>query len=127
MVVVCVYKHPNMSVLDFTSLINQLLDKVTKERKQFFFLEDFNINLLNYNEHQPTNEFLDYLVSNSITRYILQSTRLTSHFRTLIDNSFSTVHSFFMFQYLETLLQPCLIIHTSFFVCSQCTFKSFMK
>ena len=89
----CVYKHPNMDVLDFHSFINQLLDKISKEQKQIFILQDFNINLLNYHEHQPTNEFLDSLASNSIIPYILQPTRLTSHSKTLIDNIFSNVLS----------------------------------
>ena len=71
-----------MDVLDFNYLINQLLDKISKEQKQFFLLGDFNINLLNYNEHQPTNEFLDSLDSNSIIPYILQPARLTSHSKT---------------------------------------------
>ena len=89
----CVYKHPNINVLDFNSLINQLLDKISKEQKQIFLLGDFNINLLNYNEHQPTNEFLDSLASNSNIPYILQPTKLTSHSKTLIDNIFSNVLS----------------------------------
>ena len=93
-VVGCVYKHPNMDVLDFNSLINQLIDKISKEQKQIFLLGDFNINLLNYNEHQPTNEFLDSLASNSIIPYILQPKSMTSHFKTLIDNFFSNVLSF---------------------------------
>ena len=84
----CVYKHPNMDVLDFNSFIIQLLDQTLKEQKQIFLLGDFNINLLNYNEHQPTNEFLDSLISNSIISYILLPTRLTSHSKTLIDNIF---------------------------------------
>ena len=93
-VVGCAYKHPNMDVLDFNSLINQLLDKISNEQKQFFLLGDFNINLLNYTEHQPTNEFLDSLASNSIIPYILQLTRITSHSKTLTDNVFSNVFSF---------------------------------
>ena len=93
-VVGCAYKHPNMDVLDFNSLVNQLLDIISKEQKQIFVLGDFNINLLNYNEHQPTNEFLDSLASNSIIPYILQPTRITSHSKTLIDNIFSNVLSF---------------------------------
>ena len=36
-----------------------ILKIVSKERKQVFLLGDFNINLLNYNDHQPTNDFLD--------------------------------------------------------------------
>ena len=89
----CVYKHPSMDVLDFHSFINQLLDKISKEQKQIFILRDFNINLLSYYEHQPTNEFLDSLASNSIIPYILQPTRLTSHPKTLTDNIFSNVLS----------------------------------
>ena len=38
-VVSCVYKHPNMDILDFNSLINQLLDKISKEQNKLFFLE----------------------------------------------------------------------------------------
>ena len=80
-----------MDLLDLNSLIYQLLDQISKEQKQI--LGDFNINLLNYNEHQPTNEFLDSLASNSIIPYILQPTRVTSHSKTLIDNIFSNVLS----------------------------------
>ena len=87
-VVGCIYKHPNMDVLEFNNHLNQMLEKVSKEQKQIFLLGDFNINWLNYNAYQPTNEFLDSLASNSIIPYILKPTRLTSHLKTLIDNIF---------------------------------------
>ena len=80
------YKHPVMD-------LNPLLDKPSKENKQVLLLGDFNIDLLNCNDHQPTNEFLDSLASNSFLQYILQPTRLTSHSKTLIDNIFSNVIS----------------------------------
>ena len=70
-----------------------MLEKVSKEQKQIFLLGDFNINLLNYNVHQPTNYFLDSLASNSIIPHILQPTRLTSHSKTLIGNIFSNILS----------------------------------
>ena len=89
----CVYKQPSMDVLVFNSLINQLLDKNSRDQKQIFLPVDFNINLLNYCEHQHTNAFLDSLASNSIIPYILQLTRLTSHPKTLIDNIFSNILS----------------------------------
>ena len=70
-IVGCLYKHPNMDVSDFNkNYLNTLLDKLSKENKQVFLLGDFNINLLNYNDHQPTNEFLDSLASNSFIPYI---------------------------------------------------------
>ena len=42
---------------------------------------------MNYNDHRPTNDFLDSLASNS--PYMLHSTRITSHSKTLIDTIFS--------------------------------------
>ena len=48
---------------------------------------------MHYNEHKPTNEFLDSLASNSYLPYIIQPSRHTSHSRTLIDNIFSNVIS----------------------------------
>ena len=65
-VVGCIYKHPNMDVLEFNNHLNQILEKVSKEQKQIFLLGDFNINLLNYKIHQPTNDFLDSLASNPL-------------------------------------------------------------
>ena len=47
-----------MDVLDFDNHLNQMLEKISKEQKQIFPLGDFNINLLNYNVHQPCNNFL---------------------------------------------------------------------
>ena len=42
----------------------KLLDNISKEQKSVFLLGDFNVNLLNYNEHNKTNDFLDSLASN---------------------------------------------------------------
>ena len=50
-----------MDVTDFNHYLNRLLDKISREEKNIFLLGDFNINLLNYNKHRPTNDFLDSL------------------------------------------------------------------
>ena len=71
--------------------LNKLLEKVSKEQKSVSLLGDFNINLLNYNDHPLTNEFLDSLASKSVIPYILQPTRITDRSETLIDNIFSNV------------------------------------
>ena len=81
----CTYKHPSIDLNDFnTNYLNNLRNKVSKEQKSLSLLSDFNINPLNYNNHNPTNEFLDSLASNTFVPYILQPTRLTSHSKTLI-------------------------------------------
>ena len=81
-----------MDLSDFNcSYSNKLLQNISKEQKFVFLLGDFNVNLLNYNEHNQANEFLDSLVLNSFMPLILQPTRITSHSNTLIDNIFSNV------------------------------------
>ena len=48
---------------------------------------------MHYNEHKPTNKFLDSLAPNSYLPYIIQPSRHASHSRTLIDNIFINVIS----------------------------------
>ena len=71
--------------------LNKLLENISKEQKSVFLLGDFNVNLLNYNEHNQTNEFLDSVASNSFIPLILQPIKITSHSNTLIDDIFSNV------------------------------------
>ena len=53
---------PFMDLADFNcNYLNKLLENTSKEQKSIFLLGDFNVNLLNYNEHNETNEFLDLL------------------------------------------------------------------
>ena len=78
-----------MALTDFNSnYLNKLLENISKEQKSIFLLGDFNVNLLNYNEHNQTNKFLDSIASNSFIPLILKPTRITSHSNTLIDNIF---------------------------------------
>ena len=87
-----IYRHPSVDLTNFNcNYLNQLLENISKEQKSIFLLGDFNVNLLNYNEHNQTNEFLDSLASNSFIPFILQPTRITSHSNTLIDNVFSNI------------------------------------
>ena len=81
-----------MDLTDFHCIyLYKLLDNISKEQKSIFLLGDFNANLMNYNEHNQTNKFLDSLASNSFIPLILQLPRITSHSNTLIDNIFSSV------------------------------------
>ena len=81
-----------MDLTDFNyNYLNKLLENISNKQKTVFLLGDFNVNLLNYNEHNQTNEFLDSVASNSFIPLILQPTRITSHSNTLIDNIFSNV------------------------------------
>ena len=53
-----IYRHPSMDLADFNcNYLNKLLENTSKEQKSIFLLGDFNVNLLNYNEHNETNDF----------------------------------------------------------------------
>ena len=77
--------------MDFTGFncnyFNKLLQNIFKEQISVFILGDFDVNLLNYNEHNQANEILDSLASNSF----IQPTRITSHSNTFMNNIFSNV------------------------------------
>ena len=73
-----IYRHQYIELTDFNNnYLNKLLENISKDQKSIFLLGHFNVNLLNYNEHNPTNKFLDSLVSNSFIPLILQPTRIT--------------------------------------------------
>ena len=55
---------------------------------------DFNVNLLNYNTHNYTNEFMNNIISHCLLPHILHPTRVTDHLGTVIDNIFSNNTSY---------------------------------
>ena len=50
---------------------------------------DFNINLLNYDSHSETNDFINLMISHYFLPHMLHPTRVTDHSATIIDNIFS--------------------------------------
>ena len=66
-----------MNINEFNDdYLNELLGKSSKENKTIFLLSDVNINLLNYDNHPPTNEFLDSLSSYYFLSHILLPRRV---------------------------------------------------
>ena len=62
-----IYRHPSTDLTDFNSIyLNKLLENISKEQKSVFLLADVNVNLLNYNGYNQTNDFLDSLASSSL-------------------------------------------------------------
>ena len=91
-IVDCIYCHPHMDLNEFSDCyLNNLLDKLSKESKTVFLLCDFNIDLLNYENHSLTNEVHDLLSSYMVLRHIVQLTRKGDNSKTLIDNIYSIV------------------------------------
>ena len=54
--VIC--RHPSMDLTDFNcNYLNKLLENISKEQKSICLLGNGNVIILNYNEHNQTNQF----------------------------------------------------------------------
>ena len=79
-IVGCIYRHLHMDLNGFNDqYINNLSEKISKENKTVFLLGDFNIDLLNYDQHSLTNEFLDSLSSHMLLPHIAQPTGIRNN------------------------------------------------
>ena len=61
-VICCAYRHPDTDTTTFIEYLETTLSKVDKN-KIICVIGDFNINLLNYESHSGTNEFINSMVS----------------------------------------------------------------
>ena len=86
-----VYRAPNLHPDDFLSKNTEVLDKISRENKICYLLGDFNLNLINFQTHNPTGEFLDDMYSHMFFPLITRPSRITSHTATLIHNIFSNL------------------------------------
>ena len=84
-----VYRPPNQNTALFLDKFNDILSRIFKDNKQCYVMGDFNLDLLQYNHHTPTQEFFDTLFSHAFIPLISNPTRLTSYSATLIDNIFT--------------------------------------
>lgn len=84
-----VYRPPASDLNAFVQNTDTLITKIARENKICYLMGDFNINLLNYKNHELTNEFLDIMYSNMFFPLITRPTRITSFNATLIDNIFT--------------------------------------
>ena len=88
-IVGCFYRPPDASVADFNNSLEGILSTISFEKKLSYLMGDFNINILNSQSYQPSNEFVNLVVSNSLYPLICKQTRITSTTATLIDNIFT--------------------------------------
>ena len=83
-----IYRHPNANVETFMDYINQAIEKIHRENKCCLVMGHFNINLLNFDTHPITEDFINTFETHFFIPQILQPTRITDHSATLIDNIF---------------------------------------
>ena len=87
----CVYRHPSSNLDQFSNYLQEILSNKAVVDKQLFILGDFNSDLLSYNTHAPTANFVNLLFSKQLLPYIVHPSRVSRNSATLKDNIFSNV------------------------------------
>ena len=82
----CVYRHPNSDISKFNDHLHGKIEDLAKENKLIAIMGDFNIDLLKYDCHSATNEFVNMMFSHHFQPAILHPTRITDTSSTIIDN-----------------------------------------
>jgi len=88
LIIGCIYRHHSPIHTFITDFFSPLLGKISKSKRNFALLGDFNIDLSKYGAHNDTENFYDLISSNGFRPLILQPSRVTSKTATLIDNIF---------------------------------------
>ena len=83
-----VYRHPSSNLDNFMNYINSTVDHIHHENKFCLFMGDFNIDLLKFDSHADSGNFVNTLGTFFFQPHIFQPTRITDHSATLIDNIF---------------------------------------
>ena len=62
---------------------------ISNENKTAYLMGEYNINLLNFDRHQETNDFIDSVIAQGYIPHITKPTRITQVSATLIDHLYS--------------------------------------
>ena len=99
-----IYQMPNSSIDIFIDWINDILNIIHRESKICYFLGDLNIDLLKYEEHRLTSEFLDLIYSYNVFPLISKPTRITSDTATL------TIYSLTIFSITQNIVKEFYVV-----------------
>ena len=83
-IVDCIYRPPNQYTAMFIDNFDNIFALISKDKKHCYVMRDFNLDLLRYNHHVPTQEFIDSLFSHVFLPLISNPTCLTSCSATLV-------------------------------------------
>ena len=83
-----IYRHPKGNVSNFSEKLEQSLSVLAKDKSisHNIITGDFNIDLIMFEFHTPTGDYLEMLMQNGFLPTVLLPSRVTNHSCTLIDH-----------------------------------------
>ena len=103
-----IYRPSGTEINLFNKVFKKILIIIQKENKFCYSSGDYNLNILNSENHTQTADFVDLLYSSSYIILITRPTRITQNTATLIDNVFTN-----NFQNLNNTFQGILVTDLS--------------
>ena len=89
LILMTVYRQPGNDNLDlFLESLQGWLRKYDKNSNEIFITGDMNLDLLKYQTHTPTSDYLDIMISHSLLPIITRPTRIKHSSASLIDHMF---------------------------------------
>ena len=122
-VIVASIYRPNTKPLESLAKATQIHHDILLQIKRdpalkgckVYLCGDFNVNLLNFESHKATGEFLDMSLEKGFIPYITKPTRVTAHSATLIDNIYTNSNTVANARLLMCDISdhfPCVIFDT---------------
>ena len=88
--VAAIYRPPNSQSYDlFNSELEKLLTSIDKSKSEVVLTGDLNLDLLKYENHLPTANYLDLVINHKLLPRIVRPTRIKKQSATLIDHIFT--------------------------------------
>lgn len=85
------YRHPDTNLESYNVYLQETLSNSAVYNKQVLIPSDFIINLLNYNSHTLTTNFVNCLFCNHFLPHIIHPCKVSDYSSTLIDNIFANI------------------------------------
>ena len=92
----------DMDIFMFT--LNELQMTLNRENKAVFILGDININVLKFQDHPKTNEYLNNIFASGFIPLITKPTRVTQYYATLIDHIYTNKRE------IDSIIGPILFL-----------------
>ena len=78
--------QPKADVDIFSATLLDIIGIINDEKKHCTLMGDFNLDLLKYNVHEKTTDFVDNIISHGFLPTIHKPTRVTTESATIIDH-----------------------------------------
>ena len=91
-IIASIYRHPhdNLDIYNtFLGYMEDILFRLSKEKKEIYLCGDFNSDLLKIDLHNNYSKFYELLASYGLIPFILLPTRIVGNSATIIDNIFT--------------------------------------